>query len=96
MYATKSALYYSKVQNKYIKLNIIFFAQPKRYDQEQIIDSWDHECLLNIPQMNCISCLITTETSESAAKMSEGLAERKAARGGYTSTEWSPGAPKSA
>ncbi len=27
--------------------------------------------------------------------MSEGLAERKAARGGYMSTEWSPGAPKS-
>ncbi len=26
-YATKSALYYSKVQNKYMKVN--FFAQPK-------------------------------------------------------------------
>ncbi len=26
--------------------------------------SWDHDCLLNIHNTNCISCLITTETSE--------------------------------
>ncbi len=52
-----------------------------------MIDSQNHECLLNIHTMNLISYLITTETSE-PAPMSEGLAERKAALGGYMSTEF--------
>ncbi len=57
-------------------------------DQEQIIDSRDHECLLNIPQTNYISCLITTETSEPAANVGRtSRAMRKATRGGYTNTE---------
>ncbi len=33
------------------------------------------------------SRLITTETSEPAANVRKGLAERKAARGGYMSTD---------
>ncbi len=45
--------YYGKVKNKY---KVKLCAQSKRYDQEQIIDSWDHECLLNIHKTNCISC----------------------------------------
>ncbi len=88
-YATKSALYYGKVQNKYIKLNIHFFAQPKRYNHEQIIDSWDHECLLNIPQTNCVSCWITTETSEPAAN--DGRTSRAEGCSRRIHEHWAPG-----
>ncbi len=60
--------------------------RPGRYDQEQIIDSWDNKCLLNIPKTNCISCLLTTETSEPSANVVR-TSRAEAVRGGYMSTE---------
>ncbi len=60
--------------------------RPGQYDQEQIIDSWDNKCLLNIPKTNCISCLLTTETSEPSANVVR-TSRAEAVRGGYMSTE---------
>ncbi len=94
-YATKSALYYGKVKNKYIKLNITL-CSAKTIWPGKIIDSWDHECLLNIPKTNCISCLITTEASEPAANVVRTSRAKAALADTWAlSARCSPGAPKS-